>query len=46
MKIYTVLGVSVVVVNVVKKNWFIKGIFSCGWFEKIGVWLKLWLKKK
>ena len=27
-----------------EKNCFIKSIFSWGWFEKIGVWLKLWLK--
>jgi hypothetical protein len=27
-----------------KKVVFIKSTFSWGWFEKIGVWLKLWLK--
>jgi len=27
-----------------KKSCFTKSTFSWGWFEKIGVWLKLWLK--
>jgi hypothetical protein len=27
-----------------KKDCFIKSTLNCGWFEKIGVWLKLWLK--
>jgi hypothetical protein len=27
-----------------RKSSFIKSVFSCGWFGKIYVWLKLWLK--
>jgi hypothetical protein len=27
-----------------EKSIFIKSVFSCGWFGKIYVWLKLWLK--
>jgi hypothetical protein len=27
-----------------EKNYFIKSTFSCDWFGKVCVWLKLWLK--
>jgi hypothetical protein len=40
----SVFGIMVAVVVVVWKNSFIKSAFSCGWFGKIYVWLKLWLK--
>jgi len=39
-----VFGIAVAIVVVVWKVVFIKITFSWGWFEKIGVWLKLWLK--
>jgi hypothetical protein len=39
-----VFGIAVALWLWFKKNYFIKSTFSCGWFEKIGVWLKLWLK--
>jgi hypothetical protein len=39
----SVFGIAVIVVVVVwKKSCFIKNTFRWGWFEKIGVWLKLW----
>ena len=37
-------GIAIAVVVVVSKKLFYKNTFSYGWFEKIGVWLKLWLK--
>jgi len=40
----SMFGIAVAVVVVVLKKCFIKSTFSCDWFEKIGVWLKLWLK--
>jgi hypothetical protein len=39
-----VFDIAVAVVVVVLKSWFIKSTFSCDWFEKIDIWLKLWLK--
>jgi len=39
-----VFGIAVAVMVVIWKKLFYKSTFNWGWFEKIGVWLKLWLK--
>jgi len=39
-----VFGIAVAVGLWFEKSCFIKITFNWGWFEKIGVWLKLWLK--
>jgi hypothetical protein len=40
----SVFGIVVALWLWFEKSIFIKSVFSCGWFGKIYVWLKLWLK--